>query len=175
MSGNENDRQDRTALNEAVLQLGAAQSGHLHVEQDASRRIGVRQAIQQLLGRRIGFDVIARQFQPALDRRPIRSIVIYYVDKTRHLPLLAVKTIEISPLDDPQSLKGSSSSLSSSRLTLYPHAATSHLFEQQLFENLLQSQYPSDEPSVAVLESTLPFSATHSRMSFGTMTHQTIA
>jgi hypothetical protein len=40
-----------------------------------------------------------------------------------------MKTIEISLLDHPQSLKGSS------RLTLYPHATTSHLFEQQLFES----------------------------------------
>jgi hypothetical protein len=56
------------------------------------------------------------------------------VNKASQLPLLTVKTIEISPLDHPQSLKGSSSSPSSSRLTLYPHAATSHLLEQQLFE-----------------------------------------
>jgi predicted component of type VI protein secretion system len=69
-----------------LLQFEAAQARHLHVEQDASRLLSVREAIQQLLGRRIGFDVIARQFQPALDRCPKRSIVIYYVNKARQFP-----------------------------------------------------------------------------------------
>ena len=92
MSGDEHDRQDRSEFDEAVLQFEAAQSRHLHVEQDASRHFGVRQAIQQLLGRRIGFDVIARPFQPALDGRSKGSIVIYHVNKARQLPLLAVKS-----------------------------------------------------------------------------------
>ena len=38
-------------LDEAVLQFEAAQSGHLHVEQDASRLFGAREAIQQVLRR----------------------------------------------------------------------------------------------------------------------------
>jgi len=90
MARNEDDRQHRTALDEAILQVEAAHPRHLHVEQDASRRVDVRQAIQQLLGRRIGFDVVARPFQPAFDCRPIGSIIIYYVNKARQLPLLAV-------------------------------------------------------------------------------------
>jgi hypothetical protein len=32
------------------------------------------------LGRRIGFDAIARKSQPTFDRRPKRSIVVYYVN-----------------------------------------------------------------------------------------------
>jgi len=54
--------------------------------------LSVREAIQQLLGRRIGFDVIARQFQPARDSRSKGSIVVYDVNKARQLPLLAVKS-----------------------------------------------------------------------------------
>src|SRR5882757_5040818 len=92
MSGNEDDWQDRTALDEKALQLEAAQSRHLHVEQDASRRFGARQAIQQLFGRRIRLDIVTRPFEPAFDRPSIRGIVIYHVNKARQSPLLAVKS-----------------------------------------------------------------------------------
>src|SRR4029079_9940468 len=88
MSGDEDDRQDRTDLTEATLQFGAAQSLYLDVEQDASRLLYTRQIIEQFLRRCVGFDFVARNLQPAFDRRPERSIVVNHMNQARQfLPL----------------------------------------------------------------------------------------
>ena len=58
ITSEENDRQRRAEFAQALLQLRSAQFRYLHVEEDAARDIFARQAIQQVLGRRIGRDLV---------------------------------------------------------------------------------------------------------------------
>src|SRR5205823_1976453 len=58
VSGQEDDRQHRAELVETPLQLWTAQPWYPHVEQDTAGLVLVRQAIEQVLCRRIGRDLI---------------------------------------------------------------------------------------------------------------------
>ena len=58
MTSEEYDRQRRTEFAQAPLQLRTTQFRYPHVEEDAARDTFVRQALQQMLGRSIGLDLV---------------------------------------------------------------------------------------------------------------------
>src|SRR5882757_4813713 len=59
----EDDRQCRSELDQAALQFRAAETGDLHVEQDATRAAVIRQLLQQRMSRFINHDLVAQGTQ----------------------------------------------------------------------------------------------------------------
>jgi hypothetical protein len=89
MTGEKNDRQDRAKLAQANLKFRTAQSRYPHVEENTAGFDFSRQAIQQMLGRWIGRDLVAGFLQTTFNRRSEGSIVINYMHKPRQESLHA--------------------------------------------------------------------------------------
>jgi hypothetical protein len=59
VASEEDDGQGRAKFAKAILEFWSAQSRYPHVEEDAAQFAFARQAIEQILGRRIGRDLVA--------------------------------------------------------------------------------------------------------------------
>jgi len=79
IAGEKHDRQGRAELAQATLELRTAQSRYSHVEENAAQFTFARQAIQQMLGRWIGCDLVAGSLQTTFNRRSKGSIVVNYM------------------------------------------------------------------------------------------------
>jgi hypothetical protein len=86
--GEKHDWKRRAKLAQATLQLRTAQTRYPYIEKDTAGAVFVRLAVQQMLGRWIGCDVVARFLQTAFDGRPEGRIVIDDMHKPRQEPLL---------------------------------------------------------------------------------------
>src|SRR5204862_5698693 len=87
MTSEEDDRQRRSEFAQASLQLRTAQSRYSHVEEDAAQHTFARQALQQMLGRSIGLDLVTGVFQTTFHRCPKGRIVIDNMHEARQQTL----------------------------------------------------------------------------------------
>ena len=76
ITSEEYDGERRTEFAQALLQLRTAQSRYPHVKKDAARYTFARQALQQMLGRSIGRDLVTSVFQMTFDRFAKGLIVV---------------------------------------------------------------------------------------------------
>src|SRR5450631_1225475 len=83
VTSEKHDRQGRAEFAQATLKLWSAQSRYPHVEEDAAQFTFVWQAIQQMLGRRIGRDLIASFRQTTFHRGPEGRIVVNNMHEPR--------------------------------------------------------------------------------------------
>jgi hypothetical protein len=83
----EYDRERRTEFRQARLKFRTAYPRYTHVEEDAAWDTFARQAIQQVLSRSIGRDVVTGFRQTAFHRLPEGRIVIDYVYEPLHASL----------------------------------------------------------------------------------------
>jgi hypothetical protein len=74
----------RAEFAQTALQLRTAQTRYPDIEKDAAGTALIRQTVQQMLGRRICRDFVARFLQTAFDGRSEGSIIVNHIYNTRH-------------------------------------------------------------------------------------------
>src|SRR6516165_10277093 len=70
------DGQCPAEFGQSALKLQAVQARHSYVEKNATRKAFIRPPIEQMLGRRMGDDPIARLFQASLNSSSKRTVVV---------------------------------------------------------------------------------------------------
>src|SRR5580704_4213097 len=89
MTSEEYDRQSRSEFTQAFLQPRTAQSRHPHVEEDTAEHAIAGKAVQQMLSRSVGRDLVTGFRQTTFHRCPEGRIVIDNMHETRHRSLPA--------------------------------------------------------------------------------------
>jgi hypothetical protein len=84
VASEEYDGERRTKFAQTPLQLRTAQLRYSHVEEDAARDTFARQAIQQVLGRSIGRDLLTGLRQTTFHRLPDGRVVIDHMYEGLH-------------------------------------------------------------------------------------------
>ena len=84
MACEKHNGEHRAEFVQTALQLRTAQTRYPYIEKDAAGTALIRQTIQQMLGRRICCNFVARFLQTAFDGRSEGSIIINHMYNTWH-------------------------------------------------------------------------------------------